>query len=35
VVNPVQLWATLADNLFALQRRTWANIPGFQWLDGR
>jgi hypothetical protein len=35
VVNPVQLWATLAGNLFALQRRTWANIPGFQWLDGR
>jgi hypothetical protein len=29
VVNPVQLWATLAGNLFALQRKTWANMAGF------
>lgn len=28
-VNPVQAWATLANNLFALQRNTWANMAGF------
>jgi hypothetical protein len=28
-VNPVQAWATLANNLFALQRKTWANLAGF------
>jgi hypothetical protein len=28
-VNPVQAWATLANNLFALQRKTWANMAGF------
>jgi hypothetical protein len=30
VVNPVQAWVNLAGNLFALQRRTWANIAGVQ-----
>jgi hypothetical protein len=28
VPNPVQAWATLAENIFALQRRTWANLMG-------
>ena len=28
VPNPVQAWAILAENIFALQRRTWANLTG-------
>jgi hypothetical protein len=28
VANPVQVWASLFGNLFALQRRTWANMAG-------
>ena len=30
VVNPVQAWAEVVNNLFALQRQTWANIAGIQ-----
>jgi hypothetical protein len=30
VVNPVQLWATFANNVFALQRKTWANLAAAQ-----
>jgi hypothetical protein len=30
VVNSIQLWATLANNVFALQRKTWANLAAAQ-----
>jgi len=33
VVNPVQVWSTLVGNLFALQRKTWANFVGVQRSD--
>jgi hypothetical protein len=33
VANPIQLWVNLAGNLFALQRKTWANIAGIQRSD--
>jgi hypothetical protein len=29
VVNPVQIWATLVENLFSLQRKSWTNMAGF------
>jgi hypothetical protein len=28
VTNPVQVWATLVENIFTLQRRAWANMVG-------
>jgi len=26
VTNPVQAWATLVENIFTMQRKTWANM---------
>jgi hypothetical protein len=26
VNNPVQAWATLVENIFTMQRKTWANM---------
>jgi hypothetical protein len=28
-VNPLQVWTTLFENLFSLQRRTWATMASF------
>jgi hypothetical protein len=28
VANPLQVWASAFENLFSLQRKTWANLAG-------
>jgi hypothetical protein len=28
VANPVQVWAAMVGNLYALQRKTWTNLAG-------
>jgi len=33
VANPIRLWATFANNVFALQRKTWVNLTAAQRRD--